>query len=331
MRQEPRRPPFRPCLHALLLIVAVSAGCASSPPLQYRALDPVDEHLSTGVELSGVPFHPQEAYHCGPASLAMLINWQGAPVHPDDLAPQVYLDARQGSLQAEMLATARRQGLLPYVHEPSFGALLRELDAGHPVLVLKNLAFERYPVWHYAVVIGYDLEHQQVILRSGTTERKPLSFRRFERRWQGGGYWAITLHQPGQFPAGADEQRYLRAAAGLEQAGRRQEAETAYRAATERWPDGEMPWVALGNVRYLQQQYQEAESAYRAALEREADSAAAHHNLAWALIRQARPDEALPHALRAHGLAAEQGDHYRSALQELLRLSGEAGTTPGPR
>ncbi|MCC5858933.1 MAG: PA2778 family cysteine peptidase [Ectothiorhodospiraceae bacterium] len=327
MTQEPRRQP----LHALLLVVAVSTGCAGGPPLQYRALDSVDANLSIGAELSGVPFHPQEAYHCGPASLAMLLNWQGVPVHPDDLAPQVYLDARQGSLQSEMLAAARRQGLLPYVHEPSFGALLRELDAGHPVLVLKNLAFERYPIWHYAVVIGYDLEHRQVILRSGTTERKLLSFRRFERRWQGGDYWAITLHQPGRFPAGADEQRYLRAAAGLEQAGRRQEAEAAYRAATERWPDGETAWLALGNAWYVQQQYQAAETAYLAALEREPDSAAAHHNLAWARIRQARPDDALPHALRAHRLAAERGDHYRSALQELLRLSEMTESTPGPR
>lgn len=331
MLQALRRPFRWPSLPALLAVMAALTGCATSPSLQHQALDPSDTDLSTRTELREMPFHPQGAYHCGPASLAMLMNWEGDPSHPDELAPRVFLEGRQGSLQAEMLATARRQGLLPYVHEPAFSALLRELDAGHPVLVLKNLGFQRYPIWHYAVVIGYDLEGRQLILRSGTTERKVLSFRRFERRWQRGNYWAITLHRPGRFPAEPVEQRYLRAAAGLEQVGRLQEAEIAYQAATQRWPDGMTAWLGLGNVRYQQQRFREAEAAYLAALQRDSESAAAHHNLAWALIRQQRPDDALPHALKAHRLAAEHGEHYRGALNSLLRLSedGLSARNPG--
>ncbi|QKT04607.1 PA2778 family cysteine peptidase [Ectothiorhodospiraceae bacterium 2226] len=308
----------RPRLYgpALILGAVLLGGCASTP-LQHRHLPPPEAGAATAVELAEVAFHPQQAYHCGPASLATLMNWQGEPVQPDELAPRVFLAGRQGSLQAEMLAGARRQGLLPYVHPPRFEALLAELDAGNPVLVLKNLGFERRPVWHYAVVIGYDRERAQVVMRSGTTERKVLSFRRFERRWQGGEYWAITLHQPGAFPAGAEEGRYLRAAAGLEQAGRLREADAAYRAAAARWPHSMTAPLGVGNVQYRLQRYEEAAVAYRAALERDPDSAAAHHNLAWALMRLDRNEEARRHALAARRLAPEQGEHYAGAWEAL--------------
>ncbi len=319
-------PPHSAGLSAALgfLVMLLLGGCASQP-LQHRSLDAESQGLAPHTEMSQVPFHPQEAYHCGPAALAMLMNWHGEPVAPDDLAPRVYLEGRQGSLQAEILATARQHGLLAYVHDSGFERLLQQLDAGHPVVVLKNLGFDRYPIWHYAVVIGYDLDARQMILRSGTTERKTLSFRRFERRWQGGDYWAMTLHRPGEFPADAAERPYLRAAADLEQVGRLSEAMDAYQAATHRWPDGVLSWMALGNGHYRQEHYLAAEAAYRAALAQEPDHAAAHHNLAWALIRQQRPDDALPHALRAHRLASDQGAHYRGALQALLEQ-----TSPRP-
>lgn len=308
---------------ALAISAVVLAGCATAP-WQYPDLEQqIAADVAARAELSAVPFHPQEAFHCGPASLATLMNWQGEAVQPDELAPRVFLAGRQGSLQAEMLAGARRQGLLPYVHPPRFSALVKQLDAGHPVLVLKNLGFERYPIWHYAVVIGYDLDARRVVLRSGTTERKVLSFRRFERRWQGGGYWAITLHRPGEFPAGAEETPYVKASAGLERAGMLTEAETAYRASAERWPHSMPVWLGLGNVQYRQQHYEEAEAAYRAALQRDAGSAAVHHNLAWALMRQDKPDEALHYAKIAHRLAPEQGEHYAGALKALQNQDRE--------
>lgn len=319
MAQAPRRlvRGIGPILFAAFLV-----GCAGAPLQHGELAQQVAADVASRVELSAVPFHPQEDFHCGPASLATLMNWQGEGVQPAELASRVYLEGRQGSLQAEMLAGARREGLLPYVHPPRFSSLVKQLDAGHPVLVLKNLGFESYPIWHYAVVIGYDLEAEKVVLRSGTTERKLLSFRRFERRWRGGGYWAVTLHRPGEFPADADETAYVKASAGLERAGMLRAAETAYRAAAERWPDSMTAWLGLGNVRYRQQRYREAEAAYRAALQRDAESAAVQHNLAWALMRQDKLEDALHHARIAHRLAPEQGAHYSGAWKVLQAEGG---------
>ena len=303
------------------LILIGLVGCASTP-YQYRQLstDLTQEHPRQ-VRLSDVPFFPQRVDHCGPATLAMLMNHRGESVQPDDLVDRVFLEGRGGSLQAEMLAATRRQGLLPYVHPRTFSNLLAQLADGHPVLVLKNLGFEAYPVWHYAVVIGYDLDRSEIVLHTGRTRADVQSFERFERDWRGSDYWAMTMHRPGEVPADVEVNRYLDAAAGLEQAERFQAAESAFQTATRLWPDNAMAWLGLGNARYRLEHFSDAESAYRRAVTEAPDNAAAQHNLAWSLIRQGNLSAAKQPALTAKALADDQGDVYRGAWREWQRLT----------
>ncbi len=301
---------------SLVIAAGFLTGCATGT-LQYEQLsaEPAVTGLTDQVLLNEIPFFPQEAYQCGPASLAMLMSHQGKSIQPSELVDQVFIESRQGSLKAEMLAATRRQGLLPYVHDTRFSTLLDQLEAGHPVLVFQNLGFGFYPVWHYAVVIGYDLDDKVITLHSGTTAGLERDFRRFELEWRGGDYWAMTLHQPGEFPANADASVYLEATVGLEQAEQFAAAARAYQGATERWPDQLIGWMGLGNTHYRLQQFEHAEQAYQRALTLKPDSAAAHHNLAWALMRQQDYDAALAPAQEADRLADEQGDHYRRALE----------------
>lgn len=301
---------------SLVIATGFLTGCATGT-LQYEQLsaEPAVAGLTDTVLLDEVPFFPQEAYQCGPASLAMLMSHQGKPILPGELVDQVFIESRQGSLQAEMLAATRRQGLLPYVHDTRFTTLLEQLEAGNPILVFQNLGFGFYPVWHYAVVIGYDLEEEIMVLHSGTTAGLQRDFRRFELEWRGGDYWAMTMHRPGEFPVNAEPIEYLKATAGLEQAEEFEAAALAYQAATERWPDQLIAWMGLGNVLYRQQQFEDAQHAYQQALTLNADSAAAHHNLSWALMRQQDYEAAYEPARMANRLADEQGDRYRSAWQ----------------
>jgi tetratricopeptide (TPR) repeat protein len=310
--------PAGPGRHALAVVLGLMLlqGCAGTP-LQYRDLPPAEEQETAAVELVDVPFHPQKAYQCGPAALATVMNHAGHDITPEDLTPQVYLPERRGSLQAELLSSTRRNGLIPYVHRTELANLLDEVRAGNPVLVLQNLGIDRVPIWHYAVVVGYDLEAGTVLLRSGTTEREIMSLRRFERTWQRGDYWAMTVHGPGHFPVSAEEHRYLEAVASLERVDRWPQAEAAYRASLTRWPDSLGALMGLGNARYTAGDFTAAERWYRDAAGRHPESAAAQHNLAWALIRQDRHDEARKHATRAVALAGENQRHYHAALEEL--------------
>jgi hypothetical protein len=303
-------------LTALLLGAAlVLAGCASAPQtMQWRAT----ADARAGIELTAVPFHPQELYQCGPASLATVLQWSGVAVTPDELVPQVYVPARRGSFQAEMLAAARRHGRAPHVLAPELDALIAELTAGHPVLVLQNLALRRYPRWHYAVVVGFDPGRGELILRSGTTERRRMPLALFERTWSRGAHWAVVVPAPGQAPASAAEHDWLEAIIALERAGHPEPAAEAWRAATARWPGSAGAWIGLGNNRFHDGDYAGAADAFRALLAGHPGHAAGHNNLAWTLARMGHLAQAEIHAEQA--IASDpENTAYRETLAGIRR------------
>jgi tetratricopeptide (TPR) repeat protein len=219
------------------------------------------------VELVQVPFFPQDEYQCGPAALATVLVHSGADVTPQQLVSRVYVPDRQGSLQAEMLAATRSQGRVPYLLPGKLAPILAQLRAGHPVLLLQNLGFDRWPVWHYAVLVGFDPAAEKFLLRSGITRRKEHRAVPFLASWDRGGRWAMVAVKPGEPPAGADVLVWLGAVAPFESTGNLDLAVEGYLAAVARWPEEAMAWTALGNVRYLQRDLAAAEAAYLHALE----------------------------------------------------------------
>ena len=150
----------------LLLLALLVGGCATQTDTVRH-----DANLPRRAELASIPFFAQERYQCGPAALAMLLAAAGMAITPDELMPQVYVPEREGSLPPEMLAAARRNGALAMTIAPRLADLLTEVSAGNPVLVLQNLSLPIFPLWHYAVVIGFDLDKGELLLHSGTTER----------------------------------------------------------------------------------------------------------------------------------------------------------------
>ena len=92
-------------LVVVLAWVYMLGGCATAPP-EARP----ESTASPIAELVRVPFFPQRDYECGPAALAEVLTFSGVDRVPDDLVAAVYLPERQGSLQPEMIAAARKNG-----------------------------------------------------------------------------------------------------------------------------------------------------------------------------------------------------------------------------
>lgn len=311
-------------LAGVWLCATLLAACAHRAPLMEAGI----AGLPARMELAGTPFFPQVRYQCGPAALATVLNARGVTVAPDELVSQVYLPAREGSLQAEIIAAVRRQGLLAVAVEPELGALLAEIAAGHPVLVLQNLGLNWLPRWHYAVVVGYDRARQEIVLRSGTEPRRITPFGVFLNTWNRSARWGIVVLAPGTFPAQAKLTPYLEAASALEGLGKWNEAGAAYRASSARWPDNPLVWLGLGNTEYALGRAEPAEAAFRHALHRQAGAAVVWNNLAYALAARQCIRQAWESARCATRIGPENTEFART-LEEMESLPGSgAGTCP---
>lgn len=277
----------------------------------------VAHNTTPHIELTGVPFFAQEAHQCGPAALATVINEAGIEISPQALVSQVYLPAREGSLQADMLAASRRYGLVAYPLAPSLEDVLAEVAGGTPVLILQNLAFDWYPVWHYAVVVGYDLDRGEMILRSGLERCARISLSTFERTWARADYWAIVVVPPQRLPRTAQETPYVAAVAAVERIGQLLSARAGYKTTLRRWPDNLTARIGMGNTYYQQGDLQRASLAFREASTRHPDSADAFNNLAQVLGELGEVNAAKTAAKTALRLGGPHSSIYRETLQQL--------------
>ncbi|APX92697.1 hypothetical protein BWR19_06990 [Halomonas sp. 1513] len=316
-RQAPRQQSQRQAWNArtagvLLLMAALVllSGCATSP----RLASPGEMGVAERTYIDGVPFHAQRDYQCGPASLAMVLNHSDVDVSVDTLIPQVFLPNRDGSVQPEMQSTVRRYDRVSFVLDGNFASLLEELDAGHPVVVMQNLSLPLWPMWHYAVAIGYDLDEQLLTLHSGEEANRQESFRRFDATWARSERWAMVALPPGELPVSVGPRRAMDAIASFEQANDAEAALPAWRSVTERWPQDAMAWFALGNAEYGAGQPEEAVEAFRHATEQQPDLAVAWLNLGLTLEGLGEHSE----AHRALQQAASLPGRWQDAAEQAL-------------
>jgi len=272
-----------------LLFSVFLAACSTT---RIQQLPQVAPDLPAQAHLTNIPFTAQEAYECGPATLHMLLGAAGRVAPLDELVNAVYVPGRHGSFQVEMLAAARRQGLNAYTLEPEIASVLREVAGHHPVAVFMNLSLPIYPVWHYAVVTGYDLERNVLVLHSGTTRNMEMSLYTFDRTWQRGGNWAMVALNPQDLPVTAQPQRMLAALSALEQTDPKAAAQ-GYSAARLRWPQQREFLLAEANAAYVQHDLAQAERGYLAATQQFPDYADAWNNLAQTYADQHKSEAAL--------------------------------------
>ncbi|HWP10759.1 MAG TPA: PA2778 family cysteine peptidase [Ramlibacter sp.] len=274
------------------VLLAWLAGCAQLVPQTISLRTGWPEGVPQRVELTSVPFFPQDEYQCGPAALATVLSHSGVDVTPDPLVSQVYLPSRHGSLQLEMLAAPRRYGRVSYALAPRYADLLREVAAGNPVVVLQDAGYV-FTQWHYAVVNGFDYGSGTLWLRSGKLARQEMPFTYFERTWMKSGYWAMLTMPPERIPVTATEESWMAAVLAMARVSKGDAATKAYAAALKRWPDNLAAAIGLANEYHTHGALANAAAVLRQARQRHPQSVIVMNNLAQTLSDQGRHAEAL--------------------------------------
>ncbi|XQU07024.1 PA2778 family cysteine peptidase [Halomonas sp. LY9] len=293
----------------LSLLILLLTGCARSPVL----LESTKASLAPQTELTEVPFFAQTEYQCGPATLAMVLNHEGVEASVDELIPQVFLPGRDGSVQPEMLATVRRYERLAIPIRGTMDALLTHLEAGDPVVVMQNLALPAFPMWHYAVAIGFDLPNETLILRSGEIERHTLSFSRFDATWARSERWGFVVSEPGSLPEGVTARNALEAISAFEEQHGPAKALSSWQAFGERFSANPLGQFALGNALYAAEQPQAALDAFETATQLDPAMGAAWLNLA--ILQLQQENSAARESLRQ---AASLEGEWQPRAQQLL-------------
>jgi hypothetical protein len=293
-------------------------GCSMMLPQTTALQDHRPTQLPDAVALDEVPFVPQDDNLCGPAALKMIMASAAVEVPLEELKQQVFLPGRKGSLQAEMLAAPRRHGLVSYALAPRLEDVLREVAAGTPVIVLQDYGVWPAPIWHYAVVIGYDYPKHEVILHTGLKAGMRMPFAVLEYLWKQSDYWAMVAVSPQRLPATAAEAAYVDAVAAVERAGDVRAARDAYAAALKRWPADDKAVIGLANTHYARDEFAEAEAVLRPAVERHPDSPALLNNLAQTLSDLNRQAEALAVIDRATALGGPFAEAVQKTRQHIV-------------
>ena len=271
----------------ILSLTILASGCVTQ-----SALDTGFDRSANAVELTATPFYPQTQYQCGPASLATVLNSTGLDIDQDRLSGDVYLPDRKGALQLEMIAAVRRYGRVPYDPGDDLQSILDQLNHGQPVLVFLNLGLKALPVWHYAVVIGYDPGSDAVIMRSGTDYRLLMSRKKFLSAWLKSDNWSLIVLTAGELPAAIDVDRYVRSIIALESVGQWRVAELNYNAVLKQWPTNILARFGLANTVLAQGRLDEAVAQYEEVLRLDAKHKQTRNNLADTLLRLGRCEEA---------------------------------------
>ncbi len=283
-------------------------------------------HASSTIK---VPFVPPRSDLCGATSIEMVSSyWQTTTsfiprLSQKELDQRTLIPAKGGTLQVELVSTARANGLLVYPLEPTFDALLTELEKQHPVIVLLNRGYSWYPLWHYAPVTGYDKKNKTVLMHYSDRPNEAISLSTFTALWKRSGNWGVVLLPPDQLPASASPKLFLRAAYDLEKTGMRDDAIIAYRTALLRWPNSIDTYFALANAYYHAHQFTKAEQNYHKLLSLEPTHTMALNNLADLLCRTGRSKEALRVIEKA-----ETDDAQMQALLKATRKEITEGCIP---
>ncbi len=295
------------------LLVACSSMPTSSDGLSQSLRD-----LPEKKEIENVPFIKQSAGTCGPATLAMALQANGKNISMQELESQVFTPGMNGSLQTDLISASRRQGMLAVPIE-GINALIREVAAGHPVIVFENLGLSWIPQWHFALVYGYDLPSRELILHTGPYEHHHLGIDDFEKSWKLANEWGLVVLPPNQLSATANEVAHVKAAAGLEQARQSASAKSAYEKIIEKWPQSLGARVGLANLAFENGDCRTAVTLLTATAQDHPTMPSVWHNLAVAQGRCQMKQQAQQSAAMALRLCpAASKDAYRSNLKEWL-------------
>jgi predicted double-glycine peptidase len=166
----------------LSLTLLFLSSCAGTPRVEISKV---------GQIIKNVPFYPQERYHCGPASLAGILNFWGVTALPEEIAAEIYSRSARGTFTLDMILYPEKRGLKATQYEGSLVDVKKKIDAGYPLIAMVDDGFWIYQKDHFMVVLGY--YENGVVVNSGKYRYKFIPLSDFLKSWKRTRYWTLLI------------------------------------------------------------------------------------------------------------------------------------------
>jgi ABC-type bacteriocin/lantibiotic exporter with double-glycine peptidase domain len=174
------------CASALFLIVIVV--CMSSC-LSVHGI----HESSANIIIKDVPFYSQETYQCGPASLAMVMNYLKVMVKPEEIAEDIYSKSAHGTLNFDMVLYAQRKGLSALQYKGNLSDIHKNIGDGNPLIVMVDYGYSFYEASHFMVIVGYN--EAGIIVNSGKMKDHFIPEKEFLKAWEKTNYWTLIIQR----------------------------------------------------------------------------------------------------------------------------------------
>ncbi len=163
-------------------MVSILPSCAESLHVKGLTHSRIIDH---------VPFHLQEDFQCGPASLAAVLNFWGVPVTPEEIARDIYSPSARGTLTLDMIGFPEKKGMKAVHYQGNMEDIRNKIESGYPLIVLVDLGVLVYQQNHFMVVVGY--EGNSVVVHSGKEPLKRIPLKNFMKTWAKTKFWTLWI------------------------------------------------------------------------------------------------------------------------------------------
>lgn len=140
-----------------------------------------------------VKFFPSEGYQCGPASLAMVLNFLGVNITPEEISNEIYSKDAKGTWEIDMLLFVKKLGFEALHYRGNMEDIKTKIKSGKPLIVMVDEGFWFYRKYHYMVVVGFN--DSEIIVNSERNERKALTIEKFLDKWRKTDFWTLYIYK----------------------------------------------------------------------------------------------------------------------------------------
>jgi len=143
-----------------------------------------------------VPVIRQAPERCGPAALAMVLRFYGAPPSAVAEADRAYDRTLRGALITDLAAAAQRAGFRASVETPDEEGLRALLRERVPPVLLYERGIGPIGRGHYGVVVGWEPERGAYVVNDGRARPRRVGRDALLRNWRAAGGQALVVRPP---------------------------------------------------------------------------------------------------------------------------------------